>query len=187
MYSIPMPFGLWNLWPLRLRKSQSSSLTSIGTWLKAWVPSEWNKTPILWDIFAISAISYICPISLLTNIWETKSAEHLKISLARGAEVLISVVCGLLRIEWCSYGEQSTLLKFEHTQLLLSVAPDVKNIWLGSALIAFAIWLLAVSTALWAVLPREYNDDGLPYCSVRYGIIASRTGFVIRVVAALSR
>lgn len=69
-----------------------------------------------------------------------------------------------------------------------SVAPDVKMISLGSALMTPATCSLAFSTA--ALVSHPYRcvvECGLPYCSVRYGIMASRTRGSIGVVACMSR
>ena len=68
-----------------------------------------------------------------------------------------------------------------------SVPDDVKIISFGdTAPRAAATCFLAVSIAVRTRRPGSCIDDGLPYDSSRYGIIADRTEGAIFVVAALS-
>ena len=72
--------------------------------------------------------------------------------------------------------------------LLLSVAPEVNTISLGSAPIRPARAARASSTAASATLPITCSTlCGLPYCSEKYGSMAATTRGSQRVVAWLSR
>jgi hypothetical protein len=73
-------------------------------------------------------------------------------------------------------------------KLFDSVAPDVNTTSLGPAPINAATWLRASSTAASASQPYAcVRLWGLPYCSVKRGIMRSRTRGSIGVVACASR
>jgi hypothetical protein len=73
-------------------------------------------------------------------------------------------------------------------RLFASVPPDVNVISLGDdAPIISATLFLARCIALVVSLPNLCIEDGLPYCSFRYGNISAITSSATGVDAAVSR
>ncbi len=140
-----------SLWPLKAKKSQSSSCTSIFMWGVLCAPSMRTGTSCSWAMRTMSRTGLMVPSTLLTCVRLTMRVRSLKSFSYSSRRSRPSSVMGTMRslmpcracrschetmLLWCSISEMMTSSpsfikawpKHEATRLMLSVVPRVKTI-----------------------------------------------------------
>ncbi len=192
-----MPFGPPSLWADRLTRLACQASGAGGAKAADWTASVWKGTPRSRQMAPISATGWIVPTSLLADWMLTRvvrsvilaaissgstrpceSTETRVISnpwRSRTSAACSTALCSTALVIRCrplALAAQATPLR---ARLSASVPPEVKTISRGFAPSAAAIRSRASSSPWRARRPEAWMLEGLPWCSVRYGSIASST------------